>query len=155
MAVHNEAKFLACPFFMPTQKHDSALWTHPARLPLGNGWTGHCTAPRHLGEIPSDEQLRESCNLGYARTCAWCPPDRPWDSTRFGVIKESDQRVTLCYVFEKEHRPVEHGSLEYDPVLRRWNSKHPDERVQRMAESYLESYLLRRNARLDLSSNPQ
>jgi hypothetical protein len=140
---------------MPTQKHDSALWTHPSRLPLGTGWKGHCTAPEHYGEVPGDEQLREHCNLGYARKCGWCPPVRPWDSTRFGVTKESDQRITLCYVCEKEHRPVEHGTLEYDPVLGRWNSSHRDQRVQRMAESYMESFLLRKNARQDAASNPQ
>ena len=140
---------------MPTEKHDSALWIHPGRLPLGAGWKGHCTAPEHSGEVPSDEQLRDGCNLGYARNCAWCPPDRPWDSTRFGVSKECEQRITLCYVCEKEHHPVEHGTLEYDPVLGRWNSKHPDQRVQRMAESYMESYLLRKNVRPDLVSNSQ
>ena len=146
---------MACPYFMPTAKHESALWTHPTRLPLGAGWKGHCTAPEHDGEVPDDEQLRNSCNLGYARNCAWCPPDRPWDSTRFGVSKESEQRITVCYVCEKEHHPVNHGTLEYDVVLERWNSRHPDERLQRMVESYMESYLLRKNARQDLVSNPQ
>jgi hypothetical protein len=135
---------------MPTEKHDSAVWIHPNRLPLGAGWKGHCTAPEHYGEVPSDEQLRDSCNLGYARTCAWCPPDRNWDSTRFGVSKESEQRIMLCFVCEKEHRPVEHGTLEYDSVLGQWNSTHPDRRVQRMAESFMESYLLRKNATGDL-----
>lgn len=146
---------LACPFFMPTEKHDCALWAHPARLPLGAGWKGHCTAPDHQGEIPSDEQLRDNCNLGYARNCAWCPPDRPWDSTRFGVSKESEQRITLCYVREKEHQPVEQGTLEYDPAVGRWDSIHPDQRVQRLAESFLASYLLRKKRRGELVSNPQ
>lgn len=48
---------------------------------------------------------------------------------------------------------MEHGNLEYDPVLGRWNSRHPDQRLQRMAESYMETYLLRRNVRLELVSN--
>jgi hypothetical protein len=146
---------LACPFFMPTEKHDSALWIHPARLPLGAGWKGHCTVPEHNGEVPSDEQIRDACNLGYARNCSWCPPDRPWDSTRFGVSKESERRITLCYVCEKEHRPVEHGTLEYDLMLGHWNSMHRDQRVQRMAESYMEGYLLRKNAQPDSLSSPQ
>jgi hypothetical protein len=142
---------------MPTKKHDCGLWIHPARLPLGAGWKGHCTAPGHEGEIPSDGQLRDHCNLGYARDCSWCPPDRIWDSTRFGVSKESEQRIILCYVCEKDHHPVAQGTLEYDFGLAGWNSKHPDQRLQRMAECYMEAYLLRRNpaAASDLVSSPQ
>ncbi len=142
---------------MPTEKHDSALWVHPARLPLGAGWKGYCTVPAHEGELPGDEQLREHCNLGYAHDCAWCPSDRPWDSTRFGVSKESERRIVIGYVCEKDHRPIEHGTLEYDPVVARWSSCHPDRRVQRMAECYLEAYLARKNSMItnDLVSNSQ
>lgn len=131
---------------MPTEKHDSALWTHPARLPLGRGWQGYCTAPGHERQLPSPEQLREGCNLGYAHDCPWCPRGRAWDATRFGVARESDQRIVLCYVREKDHVPVEHGTLEYDHAHARWRSSHPDARVQRMAECYLEAYLVRKTA---------
>lgn len=142
---------------MPTEKHDPSLWIHPARLPLGTGWKGYCTASGHEGEFPSDGQLRDSCNLGYARDCPWCPSDRRWDSTRFGVSRESEQRITLCYVCEKGHLPVERGTLEYEAGIAHWNSRHPDERVQRMAECYLQIYLQRKNAALasDLVSSPQ
>lgn len=146
---------MACPFFMPTEKHDSALWMYPVRLPLGAGWKGHCTAPEHNGEVPGDGQLRDYCNLGYAGKCTWCPADRPWDSTRFGVSKQSEQRITLCYVCEKEHSPVAHGSLEFDVVHGRWKSTHPDERIQRMAESYMEVFLVRKHERAEPVSNPQ
>lgn len=71
------------------------------------------------------------------------------------MSKESERRIALCYVCEKEHHPVEHGTLEYDPVLGRWNSAHPDQRLQRMAESYMETYLLRKNAMRNAVSNPQ
>jgi hypothetical protein len=59
-------------------------------------------------------------------------------------------------VREKNHGPIEHGRLEYDHALARWNSSHPDARVQRMAECYLEAYLLRKTvARTsDLVSSP-
>jgi hypothetical protein len=141
---------------MPTEKHNSPLWTHPARLPLGLGWKGYCTAPGHERELPADEQLRDSCNLGYARSCPWCPPDRAWEATRFGVMRESNHRIVLCYVRERDHGPIEHGTLEYDHAFARWNSSHPDARVQRMAECYLEAYLLRKTvARTsDLVSSP-
>lgn len=140
---------------MPREKHDSSLWIHPARLPLGSGWKGECTAPGHEGQIPADEQLRDGCNLGYAAHCPWCPPDRDWDSTRFGVSKESEQRIILCYVCEKEHLPIEHGTLEYNAALGCWNSSHADARVQRMAECYIEAYLLRKNGSQGLASSAQ
>lgn len=141
---------------MPTEKHDSALWTHPARLPLGLGWKGYCTAPGHEHQLPSDEQLRDRCNLGYAHHCPWCPRDRVWDATRFGVARESDHRIVLCYVREKDHVPVEHGTLEYEHALARWSSSHPDRRVQRMAECYLKAYLVRKTTAPagDLVSSP-
>lgn len=144
---------MACPYFMPTQKHDPAFWIHPSRLPLGAGWKGLCTAPGHENEVPNEEQLRDSCNLGYARNCSWCPQDRKWDSTRFGVSKESERRISLCYVCEKDHLPIEQGILEYDLAVLSWNRRHPDDRVQRMAESYLESFLIRKKTFLEMPSS--
>jgi hypothetical protein len=137
---------LACPFFMPTHKHEDGTWLHPSRLPLGVGWKGYCTAPGHEGEIPSDEQLHQACNLGYAKACSRRPPDSLWDSIRFAVTRESSQSVLLCYVCETDHCPGEHGVLEYDTNLARWACRHRDFRIQKMAECYLESYLLRKNS---------
>ena len=134
---------MACPFFMPTHKYEEGAWTHPARLPLGAGWKGHCTAPGHEDEVPTDERLREDCNLGYVN-CPNCPSDRVWDSVRFAVTREREQQLTVQYVGERNHRPGEHGLLEYDAELGRWFSSHPDPRVQRMAECYVDSYLLRK-----------
>lgn len=139
---------------MPTTRHDSSLWIHPARLPLGTGWKGYCTAPGHDGEPPGDEQLRDNCNLGYAHRCPWCPADRIWDSTRFGVVKQSEQRILVCYSCEKDHHPFEHGMLEYDVGLARWNSTHRDRRVQRMAQCYLEVYLLHKSGIRDWLRQP-
>jgi len=70
--------------------------------------------------------------------------DRAWDSVRFGVSKECDQRIVLCYACEKEHRPVDHGLLEYDARSGRWNSVHSNAVIQKMAECYVESYLFRK-----------
>jgi hypothetical protein len=120
-------------------------WIHPARLPLGAGWKGYCTAPGHEGEIPSVEQVHDSCNLGYAKACPRRPQLSFWDSIRFAVTRESNQRILLNFVCEKDHRPGEHGVLEYDSALDRWLISHRDFRIQKMAECYLESYLLRKN----------
>jgi hypothetical protein len=123
---------------------DDGGWVHPARLPLGGGWTGHCTAPQHEGALPDEHQLRECCNLGYANACSFRPSDPQYDSVRFGVIRESDDRVVLCYAFEKQHQPGEHGTIEFSRTSG-WVHMHPDQRVQKMAECYLDSYLIRKN----------
>jgi hypothetical protein len=138
-----EKQFLACPFFMPTHKYDSGTWIHPARLPLAAGWKGECAAPGHEGEIPDDERLREHCNLGYVK-CPNCPSDRAWDSVRFTVVREGERHLTLRYVCERDHRPSEDGWLEYDAGLERWPFPHPDPRIQRKAECYLDAYRARR-----------
>ena len=137
---------MACPFFMPTRKSENIGCIHPARLPLGAMWSGHCTAPGFENQVPTDDQIREGCNLGYAQTCSRRPQVSPWDSVRFGVTRECDQRLLLCYVCEKDHRPSDHGTLEYDAATGCWTALHSDARIQRMAECYIETYLLRKNS---------
>jgi hypothetical protein len=56
----------------------------------------------------------------------------------------SGRVVHLCYVCERNHRPVEQGSLQYDLSQMRWMVRHSDPRVQKMAECFLESYLNRK-----------
>ncbi len=141
---------MACPFFMPIEKLDGS-WLHAERLPLGCGWSGHCTAPGHEREAPSPQELREFCNLGYAAGCGRLPRERAWDSVRFvartagGIGKnETGIRIQIQYVCEREHLPSDHGMLQFDATAERWLQSHPDLRVQRMAECFLESYLQKR-----------
>ena len=136
---------VACPYFMPSEKFADGAWIHPARLPLGGGWRGYCTAPGHEGELPSDEELHHACNLGYAAKCPRRPVDPSSDSVRFVVTRNSEQRVLLGYALEKDHVPCGHGTLEFDAAEDRWTTPHADERIQKMAECYLSSYMLRRN----------
>jgi hypothetical protein len=135
---------LACPFFMPVRKLEDGAWLHPSRLPLGSGWSGYCCAPGHEGAQPSDEQLREFCNLGYAESCSYLPTERTCDAVRFSIARETGSQLFLWFVCEAGHLPVAHGMLEYDVSLGRWTSSHDDPRIQKMAECYVESYLLRR-----------
>lgn len=142
---------MACPFFMPVEKLDTGEWLHPSRLPLGCGWTGHCTAPGHENAVPSADELRDFCNLGYAQNCGRLPRERLWDSVRFGArTVPSDQKnfaagyIHLRYVCERDHRPVEHGTLKFDATKALWEGKHSDERLQRMAECFLASYVEKR-----------
>jgi hypothetical protein len=144
---------LACPYFMPTQRLAGGEWPHPARLPLGVGWQGLCTATAAptgavpvnaagANALPTPEELRDHCNLGYAH-CAHLPAVRYADAVRFSVAASSHARVVLNYVCERDHHPGEHGTLDFDVSGRRWATTHPDARVQRMAECYLESHIER------------
>jgi hypothetical protein len=132
---------MACPFFMPTIKFDDGGWVHPARLPLGGGRKGHCCAPGNEGAEPSAAALREWCNLGYASTCPHRPKDCSTDAVRFSVARDSGLQVRIVYSCESGHRPAGHGTLDYDVAAAKWISSHPDPRIQRMAECYLESRL--------------
>jgi hypothetical protein len=149
---------MACPFFMPTSKLDDGGWLHPARLPLGGGWIGRCSAPGHEGAEPTNEELREFCNLGYAAGCSRLPEDRACDAVRFSVARDRGAKLEVWFVCESRHRPASHGILEYDLSLGQWASCHSDAHIQRMAECYLQSYLVRRiqpaAAGLTSSTNP-
>ena len=140
---------MACPFFMPMEKLENGTWIHAARLPLGCGWSGQCMAPGNEGEVPSQVELHD-CNLGYAEKCARLPQERVWDSVRFGARTVFDKKgeaggyIQVRYICERGHCPVEHGVLEFDSVRARWGKSHGDERIQRMAECFLESYLAKR-----------
>jgi hypothetical protein len=143
---------VACPFFMPVEKLENGSWLHAHRLPLGCGWSGHCTAPGHEGEIPSAEDLHQFCNLGYAESCGRLPRERPWDSIRFSARSlsinnenGSSRHVQLRYVCERAHLPAEHGMLEFDAATSQWQQRHLDGRLQRMAECFLASYMEKRN----------
>lgn len=139
---------------MPLAKLENGAWPHPARLPLGCGWSGHCTAPGHEGQIPPQDILEAFCNLGYATSCCWAPPERAWDSVRFAVSApgastrdktaaspDPSRTLRLVYVCEREHRPVTHGELIFDLATATWQRLHDDARIQKMAECFLESYL--------------
>jgi hypothetical protein len=134
---------MACPFFMPTERFEGGAWLHPSRLPLGAGWHGHCTAAPPDSPPLSDEHVQHYCNLGYATTCSSLPSARTSDAVRFSVARHSAHRVTLRYACELNHCPGEHGTLEFVQAESRWSSPHPDPRIQRMAECYLESHLRR------------
>ena len=49
--------------------------------------------------------------------------------------------ILLHFVCERNHRPVEHGDLEFDLSRATWLVRHKDPRIQKMAECFLESYL--------------
>lgn len=133
---------MACPFFFPAEKIQTIAWSFPSRLPLGAGFCGTCRAA--ASEIaPTEEELKEFCNLGYAGGCARLPAERRADCLRF-VARENGGRITLDYIYERDHAPVEHGRIEYDRNTQSWPVMLSDHCAQRQAECYLAVYLERR-----------
>jgi hypothetical protein len=131
---------------MPIEKFENGAWLHASRLPLGGGWSGRCTAPGHENEVPSQEELQDFCNLGYAQGCNRLPPERIWDSVRFAAKtvcsrKNGNRQIQVRYICERGHRPADHGFLEFDVAGAKWLKAHPDLRVQRLAECFMASYL--------------
>jgi hypothetical protein len=53
-------------------------------------------------------------------------------------------RIHIRYVCERKHLPADHGVLEFQVIKDQWVQRHPDSRVQRMAECFLEVYLEKR-----------
>ena len=79
-------------------------------MPLGASWSGVCSlaVPE---EIP-ERDLREMCNLGYARgRCARFPLADQADAHRFSVGSRDGGEVSVIYVIEKAHAPIAHGML--------------------------------------------
>ena len=134
---------MACPFFVPTEKFEGGAWLHPSRLPLGSGWRGHCSAPGHDGVVPTETELTDGCNMGYAR-CARLPQNREYDAVRFSVARDRGSFIALWFVCEAAHHPIAHGILEYSLAESRWISPHPNPGIQKLADCYLQSYFLRR-----------
>jgi hypothetical protein len=134
---------VACPYFYPCEKNCTITWAFPNRLPLGAGFSGTCRA--NSEEIaPTETELRDFCNIGYARGCAHMPKAGFSDGVRFAVARDEESRIILHYVSEREHEPVEYGRLEYDCTNKLWPVSLRDACLQRQAECYLSVYLERR-----------
>lgn len=136
---------MACPFFFPAEKSQTVAWAFPSRLPLGSGFCGSCRA-NGQESTPSDGEIRDFCNLGYAAGCSRFPEERRADCLRFVVADDdaSAGRIVLAYIYEREHTPVEHGRLEYDCASQSWLAMLSDACGQRQAECFLSVYLERR-----------
>ena len=63
---------------------------------------------------------------------------------RFSLARDLGAQLEVWVVCESAHRPAAHGKLTYDRALGQWTCAHPDARIQKMADCYLQSYLLRK-----------
>jgi hypothetical protein len=134
---------VACPYFYPTEKSSTIAWPFPARLPLGAGFAGICRAEAQ--EVnPTENELRDFCNIGYARGCPRMPKSCSSDGVRFAVARDDGPRIILHYASERQHEPLEVGRLEYDCGSKSWLTHLRDPCLQRQAEIYLAVYLERR-----------
>ena len=136
---------MACPFFLPVGRLGSNGWNPAPRLPLGEAYGGSCQAPAGVAEAgggpfePPESVQRDLCNCGYARQrCSHFPVDGAADAVRFSVTGYQEGRVTLVYILEKDHAPVEHGPL--DPA------REAREPLASQARAFVESYLRQRAA---------
>ena len=126
---------MPCPFFLPLQRASLASLPHPERLSLGSAYSGRCTA----ADILPDETQLHDCNLGYA-DCAHLPADRAADAVRFCIKSDPAGPIAISYVLEMGHAPIGHGTVTHDTATGAWRERHPDARIQRMAECCLESF---------------
>jgi hypothetical protein len=136
---------VACPYFYPTTRSSGLYWPFPARLPLGAGFRGCCTAGA-AQSVPTETELQNFCNVGYARQCSRLPAERRGDAVRFSVAIAADDLIVLRYVCERDHAPVDHGELRYQPSSGKFQNGSADVVLMRQAECYVEMYLERRSS---------
>lgn len=132
---------MACPYFIPEDRCEAELWQHRGRLPLGDAYSGKCSAPsnEHTSELVTIEnEALFGCNLGYAN-CSRLPADRIADCVRFVITHDEGESVTLAYDTEREHHPVSHGTVEYNPSASTFAAPL-DPGLQKLAEAFLRSY---------------
>jgi hypothetical protein len=136
---------VACPFFAPSRRLGTTGWIRPPRFPLGDSFAGACHAqPADIVE-PPESRLRELCNCGYARDrCDRFPGNSAADAVRFSVTDDAPTRLSVVYVVEKDHAPVEFGTLEYLIADARLNKAPISDILAHQARAFLESYLRRR-----------
>ena len=132
---------MACPFFAPSRRIEITAWILPPRYPLGDLFSGTCHAsPSNL----TDGHEEEWCNCGYARgRCDRFPEGAP-DAVRFSVTEDTPARLSLVYVVEKDHAPVEHGTLEYLVAHARLDGPVISDILAEQARAFLECYLGKR-----------
>jgi len=142
---------MACPYFIPIEVLAGDLWPHRPRLPLGDGFTGTCCVQPESPAAPSEEELRQFCNLGYAAAysckCPRFPESRDFDAIRVGVVRDDESTLSVAFACERDFVAIDHGNLVYDCASGTWTTAHPDPRVQSKAEAYVRTYLLRRPRR--------
>jgi hypothetical protein len=137
---------VACPFFVPSRRLEITGWLHAPRLPLGDPFGGACRAdPAEIIEPPDAQHQRDLCIRGYARgRCDRFPGGSAADAVRFSVTEDTPNRLLVVYVVEKDHAPVEFGTLQYSVDDSHLDGPPISDILVQQARAFLESYLRRR-----------
>jgi hypothetical protein len=135
---------VACPFFLPVTRLDQNGWIHAPRLPLGDPYRGVCQSrPDEPFEPP--ESAHDLCNCGYARgRCDRFPAGTESDAVRFSITSVEADLVRLTYVLEREHAPVDYGTLKYAIRESRLVDAPARPILEKQAKAFLESHFDRR-----------
>jgi hypothetical protein len=113
----------------------------------GAAFAGVCHAVPDESHQPSPQRQENLCNCGYARgICERFPKDAIADAVRFSVTADEPRRLSLVYIFEKDHAPAEFGELEYSIVKQTLLSPVANQVLAIQAEAFIENYLARTRA---------
>ena len=89
--------------------------------------------------------MQDLCNCGYARgRCDQFPATSAADAVRFSVVAADTDTVRLVYILEKNHAPVEHGTMTYAIRESGFVDRPPNVILGAQAQAFLESHLDRR-----------
>lgn len=91
--------------------------------------------------------MQESCNRGYARQRCTRMPESAADAVRFsvdqGAARDRNRVVRLIWIREKDHSPLDHGSVELTAEGGLDPAQFPDTTLARQAQVYLETFPVR------------
>jgi hypothetical protein len=136
---------MACPFFYPVAPFDERRWSPRPQMPLGDPYDGECRAA--AGYRPGEQDLRNLCNMGYARgKCPRFQDSCSSDAARFSAASDDGETITIAWVVERDHRPATHGRLEYSKAAGRFTAPPADQILHRQAAAYVAAYLRRKAA---------
>ena len=134
---------MSCPFFYALKPLSSTRELRP--VPLGEFHRGECRAS--APHLPTDAELRAWCNFGYARgDCPHFPATAAADAVRFSIAHAEAAAIAVRYCLERDHRPVQYGTLTFQCAAGVFDPLHSDPIVNRLAEAYVASYLARRKS---------
>jgi hypothetical protein len=134
---------MPCPYFYPLGQ---LVWPSAPRLPLGDAYAGLCQADPATPADPDPAALKDCCNLGYARgRCTRFPATDGPDAVRFSVVQDAEGSIRIYWVREKNHRPFDHGPLEYSRAAEGFTGETVSTALRQQAHAYVASYLRRKS----------
>ncbi|MGH9647625.1 MAG: hypothetical protein ACRD4E_12515 [Bryobacteraceae bacterium] len=80
----------------------------------------------------------------HFRGCDRVPGGSAPEAVRFSVTDDTPDRLSVIYVVEKDHAPVEFGTLQYAVESARLEGPVTSDVLVRQARAFLESYLGKR-----------